>query len=405
MKNRLVRGEVLSLSLGTVRGTFADYPYTASIGGFLMNELWTRLRTKSPFRLLGGPRDRIKGEEVRVENGRILPPDGTGEGVDLDHEGETFAEGAAVDLDGADDALKQAEKLQDLEPAPELADDVRDDSPAAAAVGKSTVGRLPKIEKFWDYLKVGNRGSSTIQAYRYDYVWWQRVAAGCGTSSVYTLSVTQMEAALADLHPSTRRRKTASLRTLGKFYLRQDFPRLYAETDKLLSPKLPERLPRDRGAAAFIVLRGQAKELCLNGQREGVWIGLMLLAGLRISEIRTAVVTEDGYVRVLGKGSKERLVSTVWWLRDAMQSISRDGKRHGWALGRKSIWQGLSDLAIRNPHSLRHTYASQLVREGVALEHVQILLGHKKFDTTLGYAKLTVPDVAALLDRESEEEK
>jgi len=84
------------------------------------------------------------------------------------------------------------------------------------------------------------------------------------------------------------------------------------------------------------------------------------------------------------------LVPAPGWLRSALQQDSTD---HGqWAKGRKLIWAEMKKMRIRKPHSLRHTYASELVRNDLELEQVKTLLGHAKLDTTLIYARTRLPD-------------
>jgi integrase/recombinase XerD len=137
----------------------------------------------------------------------------------------------------------------------------------------------------------------------------------------------------------------------------------------------------------------------------------MLMSGLRISEIRTATIADDKTVLVLGKGNNERLVPTLPWIIEAMKRIKRQGEG-GWAMGRKTIWKRLKTLEItqphtrKTPHSLRHTYASELLHRGKPIEKIQVLLGHKQIQSTRIYAKTDVSsDEIDLLDSEPKEEE
>ena len=100
------------------------------------------------------------------------------------------------------------------------------------------------------------------------------------------------------------------------------------------------------------------------------------------------------------------MVPVPGWVLCGMEEIQRESNG-GWARSRKTIWHGLNkELGLRNPHSFRHTYASQLLRSNKTLEVIQVLLGHKKLDTTLVYARVQVPpDVVEVLDPEPEGEK
>jgi site-specific recombinase XerD len=172
------------------------------------------------------------------------------------------------------------------------------------------------------------------------------------------------------------------------------------EISKFVSPKIPTRLPGDMGENRFDELEGKAKELCKRKDRLGVWMGLMLVCGLRISEIQTAKVHDERFIKVLGKGNKERKVPALPWVLEAMANIDRDGKK-GWAKGRNTIYRHVRKLGIK-PHSLRHTYASQLMREGGKIEKIKDCLGHIDISTTNIYARTDVPyEYALLLDRDS----
>ncbi len=259
-------------------------------------------------------------------------------------------------------------------------------------------GRPVSLERFWTRLEVSGRSKRTIEEYRYEAAWWQKQAAKCGCS-MYTLTAGDIDACVKDLHPATLRRKVAFLRTLSRFYARFGHHKLYVEAMKIESPRLPERIPGDRGAKNFLELRTLARDLCDQGDRVGIWIGLQLMAGCRISEIQTAQVAAGAKaIKVIGKGNKERLVPTSTWVLDAMTTIQREGNG-GWAKKRGTIWKGLRAVAVERPHSLRHTFASELLRRKKSLEQIRVLLGHVKIDTTTIYAQTQVEaDVAEVLD-------
>lgn len=260
---------------------------------------------------------------------------------------------------------------------------------------ENKAGRLPAIERFWDYLDVAGRGKQTIQAYKYDWAWWTKEAK-LKEKTTYTLKVSDMEAILKGKDPSTTRRKIAFLRTLSKWYLREGYPRLHEEAWKLTVPKLPKRIPKDKGAEKFEELREKAKKLISEKDRVGLWIALKLLCGLRISEIQTARVASKEAIQVHGKGNKERLVPAPAWIIVGMKKIKQNGKE-GWRQDRFLIWYHLSKIDLRNPHSLRHTCASQLMRKGLKIEEIKEFLGHENIATTNIYARAVVPGHASRL--------
>jgi integrase/recombinase XerD len=143
---------------------------------------------------------------------------------------------------------------------------------------------------------------------------------------------------------------------------------------------------------------------------------LMYACGLRISEAATLEVTaidgRNGLIRVVGKGNKERSVPVpapvlaelreLWkthrdrrWL---CPSPTGKGPITRWALG-QTFRKVLAETGITarvTPHSLRHSYATRLLENGVELRIVQILLGHSSIGTTALYTHLTEPTRASL---------
>ncbi len=174
-------------------------------------------------------------------------------------------------------------------------------------------GRLLRIEKFWDHLKAAGKGARTIKEYKYEYAWWSS-AVKAEKKAAYSLKVDEIEGSLKDLHPSTARRKTAFLRRLAKWYLRHGKNRLHVEAAKVISPRIPHRLPGDLGRKKFVELRGQARTWCEVDGREGIWLGLLLMCGLRVSEVQTAKALDEEFIKVLGKGNKERKIPAPGWL-------------------------------------------------------------------------------------------
>jgi site-specific recombinase XerD len=302
-------------------------------------------------------------DEEIIKDGRIIrpgEPESPAESLDneIGCEPDSFVEEASFSADSM------------------AADDTVEDLP----VEDTGPWKLP--EEYLIYLKASNRSKRTIKEYSYDLNTWNR------QYSLNTITRNQIEKVLSKLHPSTARRKIAALRSLAKWQVREGKPRLHAVLAQILPPKIPGRIPKDRGTEDFARLVAEAKALCLKGDRRGLWLGLMLCCGLRISEIQTAELSGGETIKVRGKGDKERLVPAPAWLRDSLQQIPAEH----WHKTREYIWREMKAMDVKKPHSLRHTYASELIRKGVALEEVQKLLGHSKIDTTLIYAKVKVPE-------------
>ena len=266
--------------------------------------------------------------------------------------------------------------------------------PAEVVVIKN--GRLPSIKKYWNFLIASGKSKTTIQEYRYDYKWWN-IKAQSISKTAYSLNIVDIENFLKGMNPSTVRRKIAFLKSLAKWYLREGKAKLWEEVCKIVPPKIPEKLPGDYGAKEFETIRRLSKELVKEIKQEGIWMGLMLMSGLRISEIKTAKIKDDKYVLVLGKGNKERLIPTPHWLIEAMKKMPGENTG-GWKKSRARIYAKVKSRGYK-PHCLRHTYASELIRRGKRIEEIKVLLGHKDISTTTIYAKVDIPDDAAnLLD-------
>lgn len=237
-------------------------------------------------------------------------------------------------------------------------------------------------EGYLIHLGAAGRADRTVNEYQYELRWWNN------QKPMERITWRDIEKKINKMNPATARRKIAVLRSYARWQLREGFPRLHTEVGRVLPPKIPGRIPKDRGSEEFKKLSKQAAEMCRNGDRRGIWIGLMLCCGLRISEIEGVELSSEQNIKVIGKGNKERLLPAPGWLYAA---VAHENNRT-WRRKRHLIWKELNNMGINKPHSLRHTYASELIRCGFLIEEVRELLGHTKLDTTLIYAKIQLPD-------------
>ena len=237
-------------------------------------------------------------------------------------------------------------------------------------------------EGYLIFLGASGKSDRTIAEYGYDLKWWN------DRKRIQKTTWRDIEKNINKMNAATARRKIATLRSYAKWLLREGYPRLHGEVARIIPPKVPGRIPKDRGSDDFRRLSNQAADMCDTGDRRGLWIGLMLCCGLRISEIQGVELANEQNIRVIGKGNKERLIPAPKWLYQAIG----DPKNKTWRRVRRVIWAELRDMEVLKPHSLRHTYASELIRCGVQLEEIKELLGHANLNTTLIYAKVKVPD-------------
>ncbi len=197
---------------------------------------------------------------------------------------------------------------------------------------------------------------------------------------------------------NTRRKRYSALNQLSRWYLREGYPNLSIELSKVIKTnERKSRIPKAKSIEEFKEIREACKDMVRNEKREGIWLGLMLLCGLRISEIETVECGED-YIQVIGKGSKERRVPCPQWLLEKLKKSERDG-RGGYRKQRKVVDRALRRIGYSKFHSLRHTYATVLLKKGKRIEEIQKLLGHASISTTQVYLKTEVPDdVVELLE-------
>jgi integrase/recombinase XerD len=152
--------------------------------------------------------------------------------------------------------------------------------------------------------------------------------------------------------------------------------------------------------------------------RDVAIVGLMLLQGLRSAEVlalnRDDVLLSEGHLRVRGKGSKLRFLPLApetiqlidQYLRlerpnpcGAALFVSLKGRGRGarmTAAGLRSLFRyhrQSTGIKLANPHRFRHTFASDMVREGVSLPALMQLMGHADIQTTLLYVQITPQDV------------
>jgi site-specific recombinase XerD len=301
------------------------------------------------------------------------------------------------DPDASDSSQKSTEdesghsgKQKTLQNAPESQNDDPDVHTTEPYKINASKGRPHALSGFFLTLRSAGRSKRTIEGYKSDLRSWERYVMGNKISSVYNLKVKDIEAEIAYKDINTARRHIAALKTLAKWHLRNGHPALHIELEKLMLPKGKSRIPKAKEAKEFIEIREQAKELTRQGNRRGIWLGLMLNCGLRISEIQTAVPGAD-WVQVRGKGDKERRIPCPPWLVKAMIDSPGSGRK-GYMKKRQIIDRELRTLGHTHFHSLRHTYATILLHRGMLLDEIQKLLGHSSISTTQIYAQTKLPE-------------
>jgi integrase/recombinase XerD len=186
-------------------------------------------------------------------------------------------------------------------------------------------------------------------------------------------------------------------------------------TELLSAPKLKKTLPDTLTFEEIEQLIAQIDLSKPEGTRNKAMLETLYSCGLRVSELinikRSHLYLDIGFIRVIGKGDKERLIpigtSAIKYLQIYLQEIRlkmHDQKgnedivflnRRGGKLSRTMIFYIIKDLAIKaeirktiSPHTFRHSFATHLVEGGADLRAVQEMLGHESITTTEIYTHL-----------------
>jgi len=216
--------------------------------------------------------------------------------------------------------------------------------------------------------------------------------------------------AAGGIKASTQARLHSSLKRFYQFALRTG--RIGADpTLNLDTPKKPQRFPKTLSESDVEALLAQPDTQTPLGQRDRTMFEVLYASGLRVSELVRLKVTEvgldTGVVRIMGKGSKERLVplgeeALSWlarFLREA-RPVLLAGRTSDYIfvtaraapMTRQAFWHLIKRRAAQalpgkslSPHTLRHAFATHLLNHGADLRVVQLLLGHADISTTQIY--------------------
>lgn len=183
-------------------------------------------------------------------------------------------------------------------------------------------------------------------------------------------------------------------------------------SENLQSPKKWERLPKALSFADVIALL-DSKTDSATFLRDTAMLEILYSSGLRVSELVSLkmgnVNLEAGFLRIIGKGSKERLVPVNPRALDKIKRYIKElrpgilKKKHsdylfvtnrGRAMTRQRFWQTIKKYGKKiglelSPHTLRHSFATHLLEGGADLRSVQKMLGHSDISTTQIYTKVS----------------
>jgi integrase/recombinase XerD len=189
------------------------------------------------------------------------------------------------------------------------------------------------------------------------------------------------------------------------------------------APRPPRMLPKTLAESQVEALLAAPDTATTLGVRDRAWMELLYASGLRVSELAElpalSVFLDQGFLKVMGKGRKERLIpfgeSAEGWLKAWLaQRSGLNPKsdalfigRHGEPLTRQHLWRLLKAYAVKaglrpqsvSPHVLRHAFATHLLDHGADLRAVQAMLGHADISTTQIYTHVHQARLRALYER------
>ena len=269
---------------------------------------------------------------------------------------------------------------------------------------------------------------NTLAAYRQDLTLYTTWLTSRERGLVQTTEA-DLQAYFSEKHATTKATTSNRRLTVFKRYFRWSLREGLVQVDptlKLQSAKQALRVPKTLTEAQVEALLAAPDTALALGLRDRTMLELMYASGLRVSELVTLktfnVSLNDNVLRVMGKGSKERLVPfgevASSWLRQYLGGaraellagkqtddlfITVRGSHPGTAMSRVMFWMVVKKHAATagitvplSPHTLRHAFATHLLNHGADLRAVQMLLGHADISTTTIYTHIARERLASL---------
>ena len=286
------------------------------------------------------------------------------------------------------------------------------------------------IEEYLKFIQL-EKGLSenTIGAYRRDLEKYQDYLEEEKINHIDFIDRQTIQVCLGDLHDKGASAKSiarfiSTIRSFHQFALREKYaakdPTVLIET-----PKYERRLPDVLEVDEVIRLLETPDMSKNNGYRDRAMLELLYATGMRVTELINLKVEDVnlimGFVRVFGKGNKERIVPLGETIIDILETYIETVRpqllkktvtdnlflnMHGKPLSRQAIWKMIKQNGVKaeifktlTPHTLRHSFATHLLENGADLRAVQEMLGHADISTTQLYTHVSKSQIRKIYNQ------
>ena len=287
-----------------------------------------------------------------------------------------------------------------------------------ANIPKNIQGRSAIIKEYTQYLRLEkNLSPNTYDAYLTDL---EKLLHYLDTADIDPLDVTlenlqHFMAGLHDIgiHPRSQARILSGVKSFFKFLVIADY-RKDDPAELLEGPKIGFKLPEVLTVEEIDKIIATVDMSKNEGQRNRAILETLYSCGLRVSELCNLKLSDlyldEGFIKVEGKGSKQRLVPISqraiqeinWWLEDRIGGKIKEGyedyvflARWGKNISRIMVFHLIKELAEKagiqktiSPHTFRHSFATHLLEGGANLRAIQAMMGHESIATTEIYTHI-----------------
>ena len=281
------------------------------------------------------------------------------------------------------------------------------------------------LRSFFDYLFI-EKGLSknTIKAYEVDierFIYWLKQDNKSDYLNAKEVEINAYISYLFKEHlkSSSINRNISSIKAFYLFLMKKNILKV-SPIAEVVTPKQEKYLPISMSESEVEILLKSPNTKIKIEKRDKAMIEMLYATGMRISELVNLKITnvdmQRCVVKVLGKGSKERLIPFGETASEALNDYMKDRQslaskeiflsNRGTKMSRQAFWsrikvylgrEGLKDSI--SPHTLRHAFATHLLNRGADLRSVQLLLGHSDLSTTQIYTHIAKQRLGEVLKK------